>query len=83
MSMADQMLIAFCFVDDFLQAHFHLVALHTSNNAGPKCSDAEVIPIALMQGIFQVAFLKQAYKWPAIQRSCLPFTKFKGQPKSA
>jgi len=61
MSIADQMLVAFCFTDDFLQAHPNLAAWRTSNNARPKFSDAEVITIALMQPIFQVATLKQAY----------------------
>jgi hypothetical protein len=61
MSIADQMLVAFCFADDFLQAHPNLAAWRTSNNARPKFSDAEVITIALMQGVFQVATLKQAY----------------------
>jgi hypothetical protein len=61
MSIADQMLVAFCFADDFLQAHPNLAAWRTSHNARPKFSDAEVITIALMQGIFQVATLKQAY----------------------
>ena len=61
MSIADQMLVAFCFADDFLQAHPNLADWRTSNNARPKFSDAEVITIALMQGVFQVATLKQAY----------------------
>ena len=61
MSIADQMLVAFCFTDDFLQAHPNRAAWRTSNNARPKFSDAEVITIALMQGVFQVATLKQAY----------------------
>ncbi|HEV2126288.1 MAG TPA: IS982 family transposase [Chloroflexota bacterium] len=61
MSIADQMLVVFCFTDDFLQAHPNLAAWRTSNNARPKFSDAEVLTIALMQTIFQVATLKQAY----------------------
>jgi IS5 family transposase len=61
MSIADQMLAAFCFADDFLQAHPNLAAWRTSNNARPKFSDAEVVTIALMQGVFQVATLKRAY----------------------
>jgi transposase len=55
------MLVVFCFTDDFLQAHPNLAAWRTSNNARPKFSDAEVLTIALMQTIFQVATLKQAY----------------------
>jgi hypothetical protein len=61
MSIADQMLVAFCFADDFLKNHPNLARWRTSNHANPKFSDAEVITIALMQAIFQVATLKQAY----------------------
>ena len=61
MSIADQMLAVFCFTDDFLQAHPNLAAWRTSNNAHPKFSDAQVLTIARMQTIFQVATLKQAY----------------------
>jgi Transposase DDE domain len=61
MSIADQMLTLFCFVDDFLKNHPNLAAWRRSNNAQPKFSDAEVITIALMQTVFGVATLKQAY----------------------
>jgi IS5 family transposase len=56
------MLVAFCFTDDFLQAHPRLAAWRTSNNARPKFTDAEVITVALMQAVFQVPTLKQAYR---------------------
>jgi hypothetical protein len=61
MSIADQMLTAFCFIDDFLKAHPHLAAWRTSPNARPKFTDAEVVTVALMQAVFGVATLKQAY----------------------
>lgn len=61
MSIADQLLTLFCFVDDFLKNHPHLSAWRTSNNAHPKFTDAEVISVALMQAVFEVATLKQAY----------------------
>jgi IS5 family transposase len=59
---ADQMLTTYCFADDFLKAHPNLAAWRASNNAHPKFTDAEVITVALMQGVFQVASLKQAYR---------------------
>lgn len=61
MSIAEQMLITFCYIDDFFQTHPHLSAWRASNNARPAFSDSEVITVALMQSIFQVATLKQAY----------------------
>jgi len=61
MSIADQMLTIFCFVDDFLKTHPHLANWRTSNNRIPKCTDAEIMTIALMQAVFGVATHKQAY----------------------
>lgn len=62
MSIADQMLVTFCFTDDFLKAHPNLAAWRCSNNAHPRFTDAQVITVALMQGVFQVATLKQSYR---------------------
>ena len=62
MSIADQMLVTYCFTDDFLKARPRLAAWRASNNACPKFTDAEVITVALMQPVFQVASLKQAYR---------------------
>lgn len=62
MSIADQMLVTFCFTDDFLKTHPHLAAWRASNNACPKFTDAQVITVALMQSVFQVATLKQTYR---------------------
>jgi IS5 family transposase len=56
------MLVTFCFTDDFLKAHPNLAAWRSSNNACPRFTDAEVLTIALMQSVFQVASLKQTYR---------------------
>lgn len=61
-SIADQMLIVYCFVDDFLQAHPGQARWRTSNNARPRFTDAEVLTIALMQGCLGCASLKQTYR---------------------
>ena len=61
-SIADQMLIVYCFVDDFLQAHPGQARWRASNNARPGFTDAEVLTIALMQGSFGCASLKQTYR---------------------
>ena len=55
------MLTLFCYADDFLKTHPHIARWRTSNNACPPFSDAEVVTIALMQAVFQVATVKQAY----------------------
>jgi IS5 family transposase len=61
MSITDQMIAAFCFIDDFLKAHPHLAAWRGSNNARPDFTDAEVLTLAQMQPILGVATLKRAY----------------------
>ena len=58
-SIADRMLVTFCFVDDFLPAHPGQARWRTSNNARPAVTDAEVITIALMQGRSGCASLKR------------------------
>lgn len=68
-TITDQMITVYCFVDDFLRAHPRLAGWRTSNNAHPAFSDAEVITIALMQGSFGCATLKQTHRlvqqnWP-------------------
>ena len=60
-SIADQMLVVFCFVDDFFLTHPAPARWRASNNARPAFTDAEVITIALMQGCFGCASLKQTY----------------------
>ena len=56
------MLVMLCFTEDFLKAHPNLAAWRASNNAHPKFTDAEVLTIARMQSVFQVASLKQTYR---------------------
>jgi transposase len=52
----------YCFVDEFLQTHQALARWRRSPHAQPQFSDAEVLTIALLQGVFAVATLKQTYR---------------------
>jgi hypothetical protein len=52
----------YCFVDDYLKAHPRLARWRRSPHAVPRFSDSEVLTIALLQGAFQVASLKQTYR---------------------
>ena len=61
-SSIDQMTEIYCFVDDFLKANLRLANWRSSNNREPAFTDSEVITIALMQGCFGVATLKQTYR---------------------
>ena len=61
-SITEQMTCLYVFVDDFIKARPSLRAWRRSPNATPAFTDAEVLTIALMQGCFQVATLKQAYR---------------------
>jgi len=61
-SIAEQMTIVYCFVDDFLKAHPAQATWRASNNRMPAFTDAEVITIALMQGCFGCASLKQTFR---------------------
>ncbi len=56
----DQMTIISCFVDDFFHAQ-PAVAPH----ACPRFSAAEVLTVALLQGVFEVATLKRTYRLAA------------------
>jgi hypothetical protein len=58
----EQLIAIYVFVDDFLQAHPHQAHWRRSPNGTPRFSDAEVLTIALMQGVFGVATLKQTYR---------------------
>jgi hypothetical protein len=49
----------YCFVDDYLKAHPGQAHWRRSPHSEPRFSDSEVITIALLQGSFQVASLKQ------------------------
>lgn len=61
-SIADQMLLVYLFVADFLDAHPNLANWRRSNNKEPEFTDAEVITIGLLQGCLGVASLKQTYR---------------------
>lgn len=61
-SVEHQMTEIYCFVDDFLKSHPGLAHWRHSSHAHPHFSDAEVLTIALLQGVFEVATLKQTYR---------------------
>ena len=61
-SVEHQMTEVYCFVDDFLKAHPQLAQWRHSSHARPRFSDAEVLTIALVQGVLEVATLKQTYR---------------------
>lgn len=61
-SVEHQMTEIYCFVDDFLKTHPDLAHWRRSPHAQPQFSDAEVLTIALVQGVFEVATLKQTYR---------------------
>jgi hypothetical protein len=56
------MLRIYCFVDEFLKTHPALAQWHRSPHAQPPFSEAEVLTLALLQGVFEVATLKQPYR---------------------
>jgi len=57
----EQMIVCYCFIDDYLKAHPDMANWRRSANSHPDLSDAEVLTIALMQGSFGVATLKKTY----------------------
>ena len=61
-SIEQQMTELYCVVDEFLKAHPKLAHWRHSPHAQPQFSDAEVLTIALLQGVFEVATLKQTYR---------------------
>jgi hypothetical protein len=61
-SIEHQMTEIYCFVDDYLKAHPHQARWRRSPHAVPRFTDAEVLTIGLLQGVFQVASLKQTYR---------------------
>jgi transposase len=72
-SVEHQMTEIYCVVDDFLKAHPHLAQWRHSPPAQPRFSDAEVLTIALLQGVVEVATLKQTYRLGAQNwRAALP-----------
>jgi hypothetical protein len=61
-SIVDSLTEIYVFVADFLAEHPNLAAWRYSNNREPAFTDAEVLTIGLMQGVFGVATLKQTYR---------------------
>jgi Transposase DDE domain len=60
-SIEHQMTEIYCFIDDYLKAHPQRAQWRRSPNGKPTFTDAEVLTIALLQGSFGCATLKQAY----------------------
>lgn len=56
-----QLIQIYCFVDDYLKVHPRQARWRRSPHSEPRFTDSEVITIALLQGAFQVASLKQTY----------------------
>jgi Transposase DDE domain len=61
-SIEHQMTEIYCFIDDYLKAHPRQARWRRSPHAVPRFTDSEVLTIALLQGAFQVASLKQTYR---------------------
>src|SRR4029453_11630893 len=57
-----QMIELYCFVDEFFKTHPGWAQWRRSPHAPPHFSDAEVLTVALLQGVFEVATLKQTYR---------------------
>jgi hypothetical protein len=70
-SVEHQMTEIYCFVADFCKTYPQLAQWRHSPHAQPPFSDAETLTIALLQGVFEVAPLKQTYRlvarnWPTV-----------------
>jgi len=61
-SIEHQMTEIYCFVDDYLKDHPRQARWRRSPHSCPRFTDSEVLTIALLQGSFQVASLKQTYR---------------------
>jgi hypothetical protein len=61
-SIEHQMTEIYCFIDDYLKANPRQARWRRSPHAVPRFTDSEVLTIALLQGAFQVASLKQTYR---------------------
>src|SRR5436190_10721763 len=60
-SINHQLTVIYVFVDNYCQQHPTQAQWRSSNNGAPLFTDAEVLTIALMQGYFGCATLKQTY----------------------
>jgi hypothetical protein len=67
-SIIDQLTELYVFVDDFLTAHPALAQWRQSPHDTPDFADAEVLTLALLQGCWGVASLKQTYSFGGPQR---------------
>jgi transposase len=73
-SVDDHMTEIYYFVDEFLKQHPPLAHWRHSPHAQPQFSDAEVLTLALLQGVFEVATLKQTYRLVAHNwRAAFPY----------
>jgi hypothetical protein len=61
-SVEHQMTEIYCFVDEFCKTRPALAHWRRSPHAQPQFSDAEVLSMALWQGVLEVATLKQPYR---------------------
>jgi transposase len=61
-SVEHQMTEIYCFVDEFFKTRPWLARWRHSPHASPHFSDAEALTIALLQGVLEVATLKQTYR---------------------
>lgn len=60
LSISEQLILVYCLVDDGLKSQKNAVNWRKSNH-NPKCTDAEIIAVALMQSYFGCATLKRTY----------------------
>ena len=60
LSIKEQLAIVYCLADDGLKSQANGGKWRTSNHH-PKCTDAEIIGLAMMQGYFGTATLKRTY----------------------
>ena len=72
-SVVHQMTQLYVFVDNYLKEHPAQAAWRRSNNDAPDFTDAEVITVGLLPGVFGCATLKKAYQLVAANwRSAFP-----------
>src|SRR5215203_666016 len=60
LSISEQLILVYCLVDDGLKSEKNVSNWRKSNH-NPKCTDAEIIAVAMMQSYFGCATLKRTY----------------------
>ncbi len=60
LSISEQLILVYCLVDDGLKSEKNEGKWRKSNH-NPKCTDAEIIAVALMQSYFGCSTLKRTY----------------------